>query len=502
MESSQFSYEAPGPSYESSIGGVPIPPPDDQTSPLPTPRSVPSFPIPDEVAAPGPMPPATDVPPPVNAPPSAYPVYSGYPAYGGYPPYTGYGAYGGGYGPPGPMGPIVPYQGLPAPQVVRHTLERRSWVWVVVATALVAALVGGLVGAAVGANTQQTIIEKFFPNTSALTKPQDVQEVLAKVEPAVVAIASDGTGSSGGDFVESAGSGMILTPTGEVLTNNHVIAGSTSVTVTLFGQTVALPAHVIGADPAVDLALVQIDHASNLPTVQFANSARTRVGDSVLAIGNALALAGGPSVTEGIISALNRSLTAENDEGQTENLTGLIQTDAPINPGNSGGPLVNAQGQVVGMNTAVASNTTGNAPTQNIGFAIAVDSVKPLLASLRAGGTAGAGASGPTLNPVDNTAYIGVTVGPVTPALKRQDHLTPSTGALIISVESGSPAERAALQVNDVIVSFNGTNIQSPDDLTAAIHPLKPGDRASIGVYRGTASLHVEVTLGARPGGG
>ena len=151
---------------------------------------------------------------------------------------------------------------------------------------------------------------------------------------------------------------------------------------------------MIGADPGDDLALVQIDHASDLPTVPFANSAQTRVGDSVLAIGNALALAGGPSVTEGIISALNRSLTAQNDEGQTENLTGLIQTDAPINPGNSGGPLVNAQGQVVGMNTAVASNTTGNAPTQNIGFAIAVDSVKPLLASLRSGGTEGAGATG------------------------------------------------------------------------------------------------------------
>ncbi len=125
-------------------------------------------------------------------------MYNGYPAYSNYPPYSGYGAYGGGYGPPGPMGPILPYQGLPAPQVVRHTLERRSWVWVVVATALVAALVGGLVGATVGANSQQTIIEKFFPNTSALTKPQDIQEVLAKVEPAVVAIDSDGSGSSGG----------------------------------------------------------------------------------------------------------------------------------------------------------------------------------------------------------------------------------------------------------------------------------------------------------------
>ena len=114
------------------------------------------------------------------------------------------------------------------------------------------------------------------------------------------------------------------------------------------------------------------------------------MGDAVLAIGNALALAGGPSVTEGIVSAENRSLTAQNDVGQTENLTGLIQTDAAINPGNSGGPLVDSDGEVVGMNTAVASDTTGNAPTQNIGFAITVDSVKPLLAKLRLGGTGGA----------------------------------------------------------------------------------------------------------------
>ena len=122
------------------------------------------------------------------------------------------------------------------------------------------------------------------------------------------------------------------------------------------------------------------------------DSSQTRVGDSVLAIGNALALSGGPSVTEGIVSAENRTLSAQNDSGQTENLTGLLQTDAAINPGNSGGPLVDSQAEVVGMNTAVASSTSGNAPTQNIGFAITVDSVKPLLAQLRRGGTGGAGA--------------------------------------------------------------------------------------------------------------
>ena len=211
------------------------------------------------------------------------------------------------------------------------------------------------------------------------------------------------------------------------------------------------------------------------------DSSQTRVGDSVLAIGNALALAGGPTVTEGIVSAEGRSLTAQNDSGQTENLTGLLQTDAAINPGNSGGPLVNSQAQVVGMNTAVASSTTGNAPTENIGFAITVDSVKPLLAQLRQGGTGGAGPATPRWSPPANSAYMGVMVGPVTPALQQADHLTPSSGALVLSVEPGSPAQKAGLHVDDVIVSFNGATIQSPNDLTAAIHPLRPGDHVVVG---------------------
>ena len=317
----------------------------------------------------------------------------------------------------------------------------------------------------------------------------------------MVSIDSQSGGSSGsGDFVEAAGTGMILTSNGEVLTNNHVVSGATTVTVTLFGQTKALPAHVVGTDPSVDVALVQIDHVSNLPTVTLGDSSQTRVGDSVLAIGNALALAGGPSVTVGIVSAENRTLSAENDSGQTENLTGLLQTDAAINPGNSGGPLVDSQAQVVGMNTAVASSSSGNAPTQNIGFAITVNSVKPLLAQLRQGGTGGVGSTATTI-PV-NTAYIGVTVGPVTPALQQQDHLTPSTGALILSVQTDSPAEKAALQVNDVIVSLNGTPITSPDDLHAAIHPLKPGDQVALGIYRGSTKMTVSVTLGVLPAGG
>ncbi len=437
-------------------------------------------------------------PPP---PPPGYGGFTGYPTYTGYPVYPGYGAYSGygGYG----QGGYPPAAPVPAPpRLVRHTLHRRTWAWVVVVTAIVAGSLGGLLGAIVGANTQQTIVQKYFPNKSVLVKPQDIQEALAKVEPAVVSIDSQsqqGSNSVGGDFAESAGSGMILTPGGEILTNNHVIAGSDLLTVTLFDQTAALPAHVVGTDPGDDLALIQIDHAANLPTVTFGDSSRIEVGDSVLAIGNALALAGGPSVTEGIVSAEHRAMTAQNDAGQTENLTGLIQTDAAINPGNSGGPLVNSEGEVIGMNTAVAADSTGNAPTQNIGFAIAVDSVKPLLAGLRSGGTGGAGAPPSQLAPADNAAYIGVTVGPVTPALRQSDHLTPSSGALILSVEPGSPAERSALQVGEVIVSFNGTGIQSPEDLTSAIHPLKPGAGVTLGVYRGSRLTDVAVTLGARP---
>jgi S1-C subfamily serine protease len=432
---------------------------------------------------------------------SPYPaVYSPYTYPPVFPGYTG------GYGPPGSV-PGYPYgyQPVPAARVLRHTLRRRTWMWVVVITAVVAALVGGLVGAVVGSGSQQTIVKSFFPNQSSLAQPKDVQAVLARVEPAVVSIDSQSgaSGSStGGDFVQAAGSGMILTPDGEILTNNHVVSGAASVTVTLFGQTRALPAHVVGADPGNDLALVQIDQASNLPTVVLGDSGQTRVGDSVLAIGNALALAGGPTVTEGIVSAENRTLSAQNDSGQTENLTGLLQTDAAINPGNSGGPLVNSQAQVVGMNTAVASSSTGNAPTQNIGFAIAVNSVKPRLVQLRQGGTGSTGGTTPPILPTANSAYIGVTVGPVTPALQQQDRLTPSSGALVLSVQPGSPAQKAALQVDDVIVSLDATTIQSPDNLTAAIHPLKAGDHVTLGIYRGSSRRNVDVTLGARPGGG
>ena len=484
----------PDPGGTAPPSGAPVPVPEAPTGPPVAPQPIPGTAVPAG-------PPGYPMGPMGSSYPGAGPT--GFPGHGygaGHAP-PGYGPPG--YGPPG-YGPPFAYPQPPPPrrQVVRHTLTHRNWLTVVIATALLAGAVGAIAGAVIGINHQQTVIKEFFPNKSVLTQPHDVQEVLAKVEPAVVSIDSHAVQGSGGDFVEAAGTGMILTSQGEVLTNNHVIAGATSVTATLFGQTKALPAHVIGTDPGRDLALVQIDNASNLPTVSLGNSGQTQVGDDVLAIGNALALSGGPSVTQGIVSAENRSLSTQDDSGKTENLSGLLQTDAAINPGNSGGPLVNSQAQVIGINTAVAASSQGNAPTENIGFAIAIDSVKPQLASLRQGGPGGPGSTSPTPAPAANKAYMGVTVTTVTSSLQQQDHLTPSTGALVTSVQSGSPADQGGLKANDVIVSLNGTAIPTASSLTAAIGPLNPGDVVKVGIYRGSTQQTLTVTLGANPAGG
>ncbi len=394
------------------------------------------------------------------------------------------------------MGPVAPF---PGPVVRRAPLGARGWVTVVVVAALVGGGLGGLIGAALARNDQQTIVRQFFPNASVLAKPQDVQEVLAKVLPAVVSIDTQagqaGNGPfGGGGVVEGAGTGMILSPGGEILTNNHVVAGATTVTVTLYGQTKERAAHVVGNDPSNDVALVQIDGGvSGLPTVTLGNSDAAQVGDSVIAIGNALALAGGPTVTTGIVSAKGRTLSAQDPvTSQTENLTGLLQTDAAINPGNSGGPLVNSAGQVVGMNTAVAGDQasgTSNAQAQNIGFALAIDQVKPLIDQLRKGGT---------VQP--SQAYLGVQAQTVTPDLRQTYNLTPTRGAVVGAV-SGDPARSAGIQVGDVIVAVDGTEISSADDLVATISNHKPGDRVTLTVVRGSQQLQVPVTLGTRPAG-
>ncbi|MGO9963208.1 MAG: S1C family serine protease [Acidimicrobiales bacterium] len=275
----------------------------------------------------------------------------------------------------------------------RHKAPKRpprslpGWFGVAIVSALIGAVAGSSIVAVFASRSPQTIVREYFPTKSHKVQVGDVQSILASVLPAVVSIDTSSFRGVGalGSYVQGAGTGMIIEPDGVILTNNHVIEGAETVTVTLYGQVKQFPARIIGTDAVKDIALVQVEGAGHsLPTVRFGNSNSAQQGDGVLAIGNALALAGGPTVTEGIVSALDRSLTATTDNGTTENLTGLIQTDAPINPGNSGGPLVNSSGLVVAMNTAVATSSEGNAPAQNVGFAIAIDEIRSIVAQILA----------------------------------------------------------------------------------------------------------------------
>jgi S1-C subfamily serine protease len=366
--------------------------------------------------------------------------------------------------------------------------------------ALVAALVGAGIGAAAGAGVAATIhsgtttVVKFSPNTSVFRRMGGVKSILTRVLPSVVAIQASGPGCSseslGGSGPElDDGTGMILTPNGEILTNNHVIADATQIRVTLYGQTKAYPATLVGTDPTYDVALLQMRGASGLPTVALGQSSRIAVGDDVLAIGNALALSQStPSVTEGIISAEGRSIQAGGGCGGAESLNGLLQTQAPINAGNSGGPLVNSAGQVIGMNTAAATSPSGNAPAQNIGFAIPIDSVRTLLPGLRKGGTIG-----------PPKAFMGVEVVSVTSAERSAFGLTPRSGALVVSVVTGTPASQAGIRPDDVIVRFAGHLITTDASLTVAVRAARPGERVDVELYRGPTLMLVSLVLGTKP---
>jgi putative serine protease PepD len=343
------------------------------------------------------------------------------------------------------------------------------------AAAAAALLVGAVIGGVVGANTVDTgttTVRAAPPsnNSSVLAQPRDVQGVLAKVEPGIVFVRTQA--SRGGRFFpeSGAGTGMILTADGEVLTNAHVVAGATSITVTLNGETRARPADLIGADSSADVALVRIRGASKLPTVSLGRSSDLKVGDSVIAIGNALDLEGGLTVTEGIVSALDRSLS-----DASGSLHHLIQTDAAINPGNSGGPLVTADGLVVGMNTAVAGEA------QNIGFALAIDTVKPTVDGIR---------SKPSGSSGDTQAGTGAFLGVSTQAS--------GAGVLVRDVVAGSPAEKADLQAGDVIVSVDGHRVTGPDQLGTMISDHKPGDQVDLTWQRGADTKSARVTLVSR----
>jgi S1-C subfamily serine protease len=345
--------------------------------------------------------------------------------------------------------------------------------------AVVGALVAGLLVVALKDNRSGGPGRSltFSNNTSKIARPGDIQEILAKVEPAVVSIRTRTL--SLGDFTrpvpgEGAGTGFVIGSDGVIVTNNHVVAGAQTIEV-VFADERKMPARVLGKDPTTDLAVVKVD-ASDLPTAALGDSDQLKVGDDVVAIGNALALEGGPTVTRGIVSAENRTITAENGI----RLEHVLQTDTAINPGNSGGPLVNSSGEVVGINTAVAGDA------QNIGFSIAITPAKPIIEELRQGTT-------------KSRPFLGVKMFTVTPSIAEQLGMKAQSGALVADVTAGSGAEVAGIRNGDVITSIDGKEVKAAEDVTSAVSAHKPGDEIKLTYRRGDETKDTDVKLGERP---
>ncbi|MBI3649013.1 MAG: trypsin-like peptidase domain-containing protein [Actinobacteria bacterium] len=323
---------------------------------------------------------------------------------------------------------------------------------------------------------------------------EPIVNVVKAVLPAVVNVTTDQFrpdpfgGSQQGQGV---GTGFIVRADGVIVTNCHVVEGASKITVSLNGQDngngAQYPARLIGSDCLHDLAVLKVD-ATNLPTVAIGSSSALQLGQRVVAIGYALDLTGGPTVTTGIVSSLDRTIRAQDPgcdpqvcQGGARTYAGVIQIDAAINPGNSGGPLVNLHGQVVGINTAGTQNA------ENIGFAIPIDDAKDTILSAED-------------HPLAPSAYLGVITQSVTSDVAFRFGLAVSSGAYVVATPPDGPAAAAGISEGDVIVEVNGNAITSADDLGKVLGTLSPGQRVPVKVVRqGGGTVTLEIRLGARP---
>jgi serine protease Do len=310
--------------------------------------------------------------------------------------------------------------------------------------------------------------------------------VVRSVLPAVVNVTAEAGEDLGGAERRGVGTGFIVRADGIVVTNYHVVEQAQRITVTTSGDDPErYEARVIGGDPQADLAVLQID-ATGLPTVRLGTSDDLELGQQVVAIGYALALEGGPTVTTGVVSARDRTITVADAncaacENGERTYTDVVQTDAAINPGNSGGPLVDLSGRVIGINTA------GSTRAENIGFAIAIDAALPTIRDAEE-------------NPAGPVAYLGVSTVDVTPPLVIQQGLTVEAGVFVVAVAPGSAAERAGIRAGDVIVAFGGTAVVAGRDLGDLVRDREPGDRVEIDVVlRDGARRTFTATLGVNP---
>lgn len=383
----------------------------------------------------------------------------------------------------------------PVPVVPRAA--RRRVRWSLAAVLLAATALGGVAGFGAHAEPVSSgpTVAAIAPHASA--RLPDFADLVAQVKPAVVSItskltvqpASDeeempdpfagrmphgpGGGRHGRGMVEARGSGFIVDADGTVVTNNHVVNGAKSITVTLADGT-ELPAKLVGTDPRTDIAVLKVASPRKLPFISLGDSAQVRPGEWVLAMGNPFGLGG--TVTAGIVSALGRDIGS----GPYDD---YIQIDAPINQGNSGGPLFTQDGHVIGINTAILSPTGGSV---GIGFAIPADMVRQVVAQLQESGHVTRG-------------YLGVESQPVTPVMAAALHLPnaghDTAGALVAGVEPASPAAKAGLRPGDVILAVNDRPITAPRDLAVAVAAAKPGANATLSIVRDGVASEVPVTL-------
>ena len=309
------------------------------------------------------------------------------------------------------------------------------------------------------------------PSTNDAEPALNVAEVLKKIQPSVVTIIA--ITEAGMNPGRAPGTGVVITSDGDILTNDHVVDGADNVSVLFAGDTEPTPATVLAVDVGNDLALIHVDKTGLTPAV-FADPDSIDIGDEVVAVGFALDLDGGPTVTRGIVSALNRTIVSGDGA-----LDGLIQTDTAISSGNSGGPLVNTRGQVIGINTAVFQSSSEVA-ANNVGFSISVAEALPVIEELRAQANGQARTEG----------YLGVSV------LDRNDG---GLGAMIAEVSPGSPADLAGMKVDDVVIQADGSPVDGQPALVAAIRDKSPGDTIKIDVLRDGERITLTATLIERP---
>lgn len=339
------------------------------------------------------------------------------------------------------------------------------------AAALAIALTGGVVGGFVGyaargdaGSPLQLPVVSGNSEAAPVVDRSSLSGIAAALQPAIVHITTD--------FSE--GSGVVITPEGHIVTNNHVIAGARRDTVRVtFNSGRQVPARIVGTDPRTDLAVIKVD-AENLTVAPWGDSDTVQVGDTVLAIGSPLGLQG--SVTAGIVSALNRTIRVTDgprsqfDTGSTTVIGGAIQTDAPINSGNSGGALVNMRGEVIGINTAIA--TTGMNGNIGVGFAISSNRAKSVTDALIAGREV-------------THPYIGVQI--------TDDE---DGGALIREVVPGGPADQAGLTAGDVVTKIDDRPIRGTEDLIGIVQSSTVGEELTLTIRRNGSERTVTVTVG------